>query len=186
MKRFTFFSLLAIILLLCVPTHAQWNKYDELDSVPGQTDDVIIRNKADTTMAPTGTQKRLEMHNLFLSRVSAKTANYTCTVDDNATTFTNYAATGQVIFTLPDCTSTYEGLWYVFMVKAAYAIRITPNANDSFRVLSPGETGEYITSDTTEGTAICLKCIRGPTSGSEADTYNWQSFGYVGTWTAQD
>jgi hypothetical protein len=174
-----------VILLMALPAYGQWSNYNELDEAPAQTDDLIVRDKSDTSMASTGTQKRLEIHNLFLSHILKKTAAYTCTVDDNGTIFTNYGTTTTVVFTLPECTSSTEGWWAVFEVASTYAVRLTPNANDSFRLLSPGAAGNYITSDTTEGSKICVRCMQHPSSGTEADTYNWENFGSVGTWTAQ-
>ena len=188
MKKLLLALITVSVLLMSTLTYAQWStQFGEMDTAPAQTDDLIVRDKADHSMAPTGTQKRLEIHNLFLSRILKKTSSYPCTVDDNATIFTNYGATGQIVFTLPECTSTTEGWWGVFAVMSPYAVRLTPNANDSFHTTnSVGEAGEYLTSDTAQGSKIGVRCMQTGASGTDADTYNWDVSGYIGTWTPQD
>ncbi len=65
------------------------------------------------------------------SWVQAKTGNYTVTIADGASVFTNEGAGAEVIFTLP---TALKGLRYTFIVQAAQNLRITAGTGDTIRV----------------------------------------------------
>lgn len=177
---------LAIILIWTVSTVVAWYGLNELTTVPAYNDQFIMLDVSDTTLASTGTQKYVTWNTLLKWEFLNKTADYTVTTADVIKMLTNFGATEAITFTLPECTSTTLGIRYPFLTVAAYRVNVDPHANDSIFDQSNGEAGEYIYMDSTAGSAVNVMCVQETMNGTEADAYNWMTFGYIGTITTQD
>lgn len=174
------------VLLFSAIAYAGWREtYSELTTHLAYNDGILVQDVSDRTMATTGTTKYIQAYNLYRYEIVAKTASYTVLLTDVGRTFTNTGASQSITFTLPECTSTTEGINYAFMVTDFYMVTIDPNTNDSISDISDGEAGEYIYNDI-KGSAVKLVCIQETMDGSEADAYNWSTMGYVGTWLTED
>lgn len=109
-----------------------------------------------------------------LRTVEPKTANYTITANDSGKTFTNTAAVAAVTFALPAAT---VGLWYRFVVKAAFELRIDPNGTQTVALPTGVQqaAGKHIGADAA-GERISVECV---VAGV------WETHEAVGTWTAE-
>lgn len=177
---------IGIVLIWAVSTVVAWYGLNELTSPPAYNDEFILLDKSDTSLAATGTQKYTQWSTLLKWPFLNKTASYTVTTNDVGTMITNFGATGTITLTLPECTVTTLGYRYPFLTVAAYQVRVDPHANDSICDKSDGEAGEYIYMDSVLGSAINVICIQETMNGTEADAYNWLTFGTIGTITTED
>ena len=177
---------LLVVMVWAATTVVAWYGLTELTTPPAYNDQFVMLDVSDTTLAATGTQRYMLWSTMIKWPFLAKTAAYTVATSDVGKMITNFGATATVTFTLPECTSTTVGIRYPFLNVDAYAIYIDPHANDSICDKGNGEAGEYIYSDGVLGSAMNVICVQETMSGTETDAYNWITFGYVGTWTAQD
>lgn len=79
------------------------------------------------------------VHGGFLRPTAAKTAAYTCTVEDCGTLFTTRGATGAVTFTLP-AVSGNAGLWYEFEAAADQNMTVSAPAGTLVAFNNAGAT----------------------------------------------
>jgi len=109
-----------------------------------------------------------------LRTVEAKTANYTITANDGGKTFTNAAAAAAVAFALPAAT---VGLWYRFVVKAAFELRLDPSGTQTISLPTGVQqaAGKYVGADAA-GERISVECV---VAGA------WETSEAVGTWTVE-
>lgn len=106
--------------------------------------------------------------------VQAKTAAYTVSVNDCGDILTNEAATAARLFSLPAAT---VGLWYDFVVKAAFELQIDPNGTETISLPTGVQqaAGKYIGADAV-GEFIRIACVKAG---------EWTTLGSIGTWTAE-
>lgn len=106
--------------------------------------------------------------------VSAKTANYTVTTNDNGKIFTNQGASGAITFALP---AAVVGLRYGFHVKAAQNLQVDPNGTETIALPTGVQqaAGKYIGADAI-GEYLRILCVKAG---------EWDVEGAVGTWTAE-
>lgn len=107
--------------------------------------------------------------------VTAHTANFTLTGDDNGTAHTNTGASGAIVAALPVAT---VGLNFYFGVGAAQELRLDPNGTETISLPStgvPGAAGKYLSADAI-GESVRLVCVKAG---------NWSVLGFTGTWTAE-
>ena len=104
----------------------------------------------------------------------AHTAGDTLTVAESGSVHTNAGASGTITIVLPAATVGQE---FLFVVKAAYELRIDPNTTQTIALPSTGaqgSAGAYLTADAV-GEYVRLYC---------AVTGTWDCIGYFGTWAA--
>lgn len=104
----------------------------------------------------------------------AKTANYTVTENDVGKTFTNEGATGAITFALPAAT---VGLWYRFVVMAAFNLQIDPNGAQTISLPTGVQqaAGKYVGADAA-GEVLEIECVKAG---------QWNVLRSIGTWTAE-
>jgi len=110
-----------------------------------------------------------------VNSVTAHTADFILTANDNGTRHTNTGATGAVVCSLPAAT---VGLHFVFGVGAAQELRLDPSGTETISLPSsgvPGGAGKYLVADAI-GESVVLECLKAG---------NWSVLGYTGTWTAE-
>jgi len=161
----------------------------EMTDHPQEDDELVV---VDST--PTATTKRILPRNLFRYDIIDKTANYTVLRADGHKVITNNDTSADIECDLPECVASpgagqvgpgWNVIFYV--LESGYKITVDPHANDSIADFASGnDAGDHIYSDTTIGSCIKLVCMNGDVIGDETDAYNFYSFGYVGTWTAED
>jgi len=176
-------AIISIVLMLIAYAWAgKVTDLDELDDHPAATDVVAIVDVSDDTQASSGTTKKIESHSLFKADVVHKTSSYSVQADDCGIQFTNSGSTGDITFTLPECTASTEGWWASFYVMdTTYEFYVDPHANDSIADISPNENGEHVYGPQTVGALISVLCMKG-----DDDDYDIYTTGYRGTWTQQD
>ena len=106
--------------------------------------------------------------------VTAHTANYTLTANDNGTAHSSKGASGAITCTLPAAT---PGLHFMFYVGEAQEHRIDPAGSEVMQLPSTGAAqagGAYLTANAA-GESLHIACF-------EAGV--WSVLSYVGTWTA--
>lgn len=106
--------------------------------------------------------------------VTAHTADYTLTVNDNGECHSSKGASGTITCTLPTAT---VGLHFYFYVGAAQEHRIDPAASEVMQLPSTGVNqtgGAYLTANAV-GETLHIACY---------ETGVWSCVSYVGTWTA--
>lgn len=106
--------------------------------------------------------------------VTAHTAGFTLTADDNGSAHTNTGASGAIVAALPVAT---VGLHYYFGLGAAQELRLDPNGTETVSLPStgvPSSAGAYIVADAI-GESVHLMCLKAG---------NWSVVGFTGTWTA--
>src|SRR6476660_9220175 len=96
-----------------------------------------------TLMMDCGDGMRRADHGSYGQGPFAKTANYTLKAQDTGKIFSNKAASGAVIFTLP---TPKAGLWYVFVVIAAQ--QVTVQAAGGAKVNNSAANGTYVAAGT--------------------------------------
>jgi hypothetical protein len=109
-----------------------------------------------------------------IKSVSAKTADYTVTVGESGSIFTNTGASGAVTFALP---AAVAGLQYVFALGAAQELRVDPNGTETISLANGVQqaAGKYVVADAVGESAIIACVIAG----------QWLMLNAVGTWTAE-
>ena len=109
----------------------------------------------------------------FLKTVTADTDGKTLTVAESGTVQTNAGAAGAAAWTLPTAVAGYE---YVFVVMAAFELRVTPAAGDVVYINGVGASAaEYWAADAV-GESLHLIAV---------DATNWIGVSHIGTWTQQ-
>lgn len=106
--------------------------------------------------------------------VTAHTANYTLTANDNGTAHSSKGASGAITASLPPAT---PGLHFFFHVGAAQEHRVDPNGTEVMGLPSSGAAqaaGAYLTANAV-GETLHIACF-------EAGV--WDVVSSVGTWTA--
>ena len=110
-------------------------------------------------------------------RVVPKTANYTISpaVDKNGTLFTNEAASGTVIFTLPTPNRALLGQGYEFLSLVAQILRVAgAGSTDIVTVANTGAAS--VSGPAAAGARLLAKCVRTASTG----TYKWYVSGTNG------
>lgn len=124
-------------------------------------------------MADTGGNQSLSGRGL--NNVTAHTADFTLTPNDNGTFHTSVGAGGNIVANLPEAA---VGLRFGFRVGAAHELRIEPLGTNTISLPStgvPGAAGKYLVADAV-GELVKLECL---VAG------NWDVTGFTGTWTAE-
>lgn len=87
--------------------------------------------------------------------IKAKTAAYTCTVDESGTLFTNRGCTASITFTLPAVTNGAVpiGTWYEFYSVSNSGMAVASNGS-SDNIVSKNDTGADSITATTNSLAI--------------------------------
>jgi hypothetical protein len=107
--------------------------------------------------------------------VTAHTADFTLTADNNGTRHVNTGAVAAVKCSLPPATL---GLHFAFGLGAAQELRLDPDGNETISLPStgvPGAAGKYLVADAI-GESVRIECLKAG---------NWSVLGYTGTWTAE-
>jgi hypothetical protein len=107
--------------------------------------------------------------------VTAHTADYTLTANDNGTAHSSKGASGTIVASLPAAT---VGLHFRFYVGAAQEHRIDPSGTEKIALPSTGvagAAGKYLSADAI-GENVSIICF---------ETGIWSVVGYTGTWTAE-
>lgn len=107
--------------------------------------------------------------------VALASGSRTLTRAENGAVCTNEGAGGAVTYALPPAV---KGLSYVFCVLAAQELRIDPNGSETIALPSTGAqsaAGKYISADAI-GEWVAVRCVK---------TGEWQTTGFLGTWTAE-
>ena len=85
---------------------------------------------------------------LYQQVIKAKTASYTCTVDESGVLFTNRGATVAITFTLPLNSTCPIGTWFEFYGVSATGFTVASNPSDTL-VVKNDATADTLTMTTT-------------------------------------
>jgi hypothetical protein len=91
-------------------------------------------------------------------RVVAKTADYTCTLDDSGTLFTTTGAGGAVIFTLP-ATANGAGVWYDFFNTVDQNMTVTAGTADTMITANELDADSVAFSTSSEKIGGCIRVV---------------------------